>query len=102
MEHFGEAVAILLSTYGACMSLVRKLGRHERSQTQERLQSARQLRRRLRSDRSQVGSLYSAQLSQRGTAFRLGDRNSLQSSEPGFIMLMLWLTALQENRVVRY
>lgn len=73
MGHFGETVAILLDTYGKCMSLVRKLGRHERSRSQEGIQSARQLRRQLRSDRSQVDSVYSAQLSHCGTAFSVGD-----------------------------
>lgn len=58
------------------MLLVRKLCQNKTCQRQESLQSGRQLRRQLRSDRNQLDSVYSAQLSHYGTAFHVGDHQS--------------------------
>ncbi|KAF9870852.1 hypothetical protein CkaCkLH20_11751 [Colletotrichum karsti] len=75
MAGFGGTVDSLLETYSKCMLLLKGLrGANKNSQP-------RQLRRRIRSDRSKVRSVYSSRLSLNGTRLEKGDaaaRSSLR------------------------
>ncbi|KAK2001974.1 hypothetical protein LX36DRAFT_299029 [Colletotrichum falcatum] len=88
MAGFGETVELLLETYSNCLSLLKSMkGTNSRKQS-------RQLRKSIRSDRSEVRSVYSSRLSMSGNGFEKGDAAARSSMRKAIKRLTSAMTRL--------